>query len=119
MLDGAHTPVSLGLVLAELATDGSLRGRPVVVLGVGRDKPLPELLKLLAPLAEVVFCTSTDSGLARPPKEVAQAARELGLDAETSSDPRAAITRALAQAGSAWVLVTGSLHLVGAVRRFL
>ena len=119
VLDGAHTPESLSRVLAELAADPRLPGRPTVVFGAGRDKRLGELLKLLAPVADQLLCTSSDSGLAQSTSEVAQAARELGLDAETASDPRTAIARALDRAGSGWVLVTGSLHLVGDVRRTL
>ena len=119
VLDGAHTPDSLGLVLAELAGSGDLPGRPVVVLGVARDKPLPALLKLLAPVAETVVCSSAGSGPALSATKVAQAAREAGLDAETASDPGAAIQRALALAHGRWVLVTGSLHLVGLVSSHL
>ena len=116
VLDGAHTPGSLELLLGELESRADLPGRPVVVFGAARDKPLTALLKLLVPVAEIVVCSSAGSGLALPALEVAQAAREAGLDVETASDPRAAIQRALALARSRWVLVTGSLHLVGHAR---
>jgi folylpolyglutamate synthase/dihydropteroate synthase len=46
-------------------------------------------------------------------------ARESGIGAVVSETPRRALDEALRLAGSdGWVLVTGSLHLVGAVRRF-
>jgi ABC-type branched-subunit amino acid transport system ATPase component len=44
--------------------------------------------------------------------------RALGLDAHAIADPRAALDEAVRRAGiRSWVLVTGSLHLVGALRR--
>ncbi len=119
VLDGAHTPGSLAAVLAELGRDPSLPGRPCVVFGAGRDKDHTALFSLLRGVAERVFCSSVGQGLASPSTELASKAAEVGLDTETVSDPRVAIQRALAAASGRWVLVTGSLHLVGAVRRHL
>ena len=119
VLDGAHTPGSLAAVLAELGRDPGLPGRPCVVFGAGRDKDHRALFSLLRGTAERVFCSSVGQGLASPSTELASKAAEVGLDTETVSDPRVAIQRALAAASGRWVLVTGSLHLVGAVRRHL
>jgi dihydrofolate synthase / folylpolyglutamate synthase len=119
VLDGAHTPGSLAAVLKELGQDPSLPGRPLVVFGAGRDKDHPALFSLLAGVAERVFCTSLGEGLASPSAALATKALAAGLDAENVSDPRVALQRALDAAPGRWVLVTGSLHLVGALRRQL
>jgi dihydrofolate synthase/folylpolyglutamate synthase len=119
VLDGAHTPGSLSAVLAELSKDPSLPGRPLVVFGAGRDKDHAALFSLLAGVAERVFCSSLGEGLASPSAELALKARAAGLDAENAPDPGVAMQRALAAATGRWVLVTGSLHLVGALRRQL
>jgi len=120
VLDGAHVPSSLRAVLGELLADPGLPGRPVVVLGMGRDKDARGLLKALAGQSDRVFCTSAGTGPYRSPGELLEQAVRLGLEAAAVSDPKDALQAALrrAQPGG-WVLVTGSLHLVGAVRGLL
>jgi dihydrofolate synthase / folylpolyglutamate synthase len=117
VLDGAHVPSSLRAVLDELAADPGLPGRPVVVIGMGRDKDAHGLLKALAGRSDRVLCTSAGAGPYRTPGELLAVAVQLGLEAAAVSDPKDALQAALRRAQSGgWVLVTGSLHLVGAVR---
>jgi dihydrofolate synthase/folylpolyglutamate synthase len=117
VLDGAHVPESLALVLRDLACDPELAPDPVVVLGMGSEKDARGLLKALQGRADRVLCTSPGDGPYRHPMELRALALELGLAAEVLPDPQAALEQAVRAAGSAgWVLVTGSLHLVGAVR---
>lgn len=118
VLDGAHVPASLEAVLDELAGRTSLQGRPVAVFGCGSDKDARGLLKALGRRVDRTLCTSVDAGPSALPTELVRLARELGLEASRASDPGRAFQDALrlARERRSWVLVTGSLHLVGALR---
>lgn len=119
VLDGAHVPESLELLLRDLAEDPGLAGLPVVVIGMGREKNAQGLLKALRHRTDRVLCSSVGDGSGRGAEEVETLAREFGLDACAVPDPAAALEMAVRTAGTrGWVLVTGSLHLVGAVRRY-
>lgn len=119
ILDGAHTPESLEACLRDLENDPELPGRLVCVFGTGGEKNAPLLLKVLRPRTDSVLCTSVGPGPYRAPEELRSMAQELGIDAMAIETPRAALDEALRLAGrEGYVLVTGSLHLVGAVRRF-
>ena len=115
LVDGAHTPVSVRSVLAELRGDPTLTGRPVVVLGLACDKDLDGILKALLPAAERLVCTSVGSELHRTPEEISGAATALGATASAVATPRRALDSALEVACGRWVLVVGSLYLAGAV----
>jgi dihydrofolate synthase/folylpolyglutamate synthase len=117
VLDGAHVPESLALLLRDLARDPELARPPVVVLGMGLEKNALGMLKALQGGVDRVLCTSVGEGPYRGADELTAIARELGLAAVAVSDPMAALDRAVRSVGAGgWVLVTGSLHLVGAVR---
>ena len=117
VLDGAHVASSLEAVLEELAQDPRCRGRGTAVFALGGDKDAPGLLKVLTARVDSVFCTTAGTGPYRPPEELAAAAHGLGVVAQAVADPWEAFQLALATArGGGWVLVTGSLHLVGALR---
>ncbi|MEM7306809.1 MAG: bifunctional folylpolyglutamate synthase/dihydrofolate synthase [Planctomycetota bacterium] len=116
VLDGAHVPSSLRVVLDDLEGDSRLRGRPQALLGVGLDKDAAGLLKVLRDRVDRVFCTSAGDGPYRAPQELLALASRLGIAAE-ASPPGDALQAAVGRAQpDGWVLVTGSLHLVGAVR---
>jgi dihydrofolate synthase/folylpolyglutamate synthase len=117
VLDGAHVPSSLEAVLAELTGRSSLAGPLVAVLGCGADKDAEGLLKVLRGRADRLVCTFAGGPTGRPPADLLRLARGLGMAAESAAEPEAALRRALELCrGGGWVLVTGSLHLVGAVR---
>ena len=119
VLDGAHVPESLALLLRDLARDPELAVPPVVVLGLGLEKNAQGMLKALQGGVDRVLCTSVGEGPYRGADELAALARELGLAAQAVPEARAALDEAARAAGTGgWVLVTGSLHLVGALRRF-
>jgi dihydrofolate synthase/folylpolyglutamate synthase len=64
-----------------------------------------------------VLCTSVGRGPYRGADELAALAARLDLPARSVPDPAAALEEAVKDAGpEGWVLVTGSLHLVGALR---
>lgn len=119
VLDGAHVASGLERVLADLEADPALAGRPSAVFGTGLEKDSRALLKALLPRVDSLVCTSVGDGPYRPAEELAALARELGGGAQARPDPHRALDEALRLAApGGWVLVTGSLHLVGAVRRF-
>ena len=118
VLDGAHVPESLELVLRDLAREPELAVPPVVVIGMGLEKNARGLLKALVGRSDRVLCSSVGEGPYRGAAELEGFARELGLAARAVPDPAAALEEAVRVAGTGgWVLVTGSLHLVGALRR--
>jgi dihydrofolate synthase/folylpolyglutamate synthase len=117
VLDGAHTPASLESVFADLAARPELDARPVVIFGAAKDKDLTSMLKVLAGRTDRVVCSSAGSRTAAPLEELVENARRFVAGAEMASVPRMALTRAaeLCHPGG-WILITGSLHLVGALR---
>lgn len=120
VLDGAHTPGSIAALLRELEHDPQLAGRPLVaVVGLARDKDHAAILKALAGRAERVICTSVGTALARTADELRLELEAVGARGEALTPPCAAVDRAIELAGQGWVLVTGSLHLAGAVRAHL
>jgi len=122
LLDGAHVASSIAAVLREAALDPRLpRRKPVVVLALGRDKDAAAILKALRDGTDRLLCTTAASGSLRAVETLAEESSRAGIDAETAADPADALAKGLqlaAYAGS-WVLVTGSFHLVGAIRPLL
>lgn len=117
VLDGAHVPTSLTAVLEELRGDRDLSGPCQPVLSLARDKDARGLLKALEGHADRLICTSVEGGRHWPADELAGLARELGFEALAEPDAGEALAQAMVSAGAdGWVLVTGSLYLVGALR---
>ena len=78
------------------------------------------MLKLLIGRADRVFCTSPGPGPYVSPSELERQAMGLGLEAKAFDDPERALQEALQHCGEhQWVLITGSLHLVGRLRGLL
>lgn len=120
VLDGAHVASSLARVLDELGLRAGLERPPVVILGLGKDKDCEGLLKLLGARVDRLVCTSVGSQTAVPPEALVENARRFVVGAQSASTPRIALDQARGLcSGDDWLLVTGSLHLVGAVRPLL
>jgi dihydrofolate synthase/folylpolyglutamate synthase len=122
VLDGAHVASSVSHVLEELSHDSELRGRPVVVLALGRDKDAPAILKTLRSRADRLVCTTAASGPLRATGTLIEEASRVGFVAETAADPTDALDKAARLAEETpggWVLVIGSFYLAGAVRPLL
>ena len=116
ILDGAHNQDGMRKLVRSLRW--LLRDQPlVVVFGAMADKDLSlvfDELRRLEP-SSVVFTAAPSAG-ARAVRPGALAAA-WGAPAELRPDPREALARARELAGDeAWVLVTGSLYLVGELR---
>ena len=116
VLDGAHTPDSLESALEVLGADPRLPGRPTVVFGTARGKDAETMLKLLQVSADRVLCTSLDPTLHFSSEDLVAKALEHGLEALNVSQPWTAVLTGVEQSAGRWLLVTGSLHLAGALR---
>ena len=116
-LDGGHNPHA-GRALAETVQRLFAKDqRPVtMIVGMFARKDAQGFFAPFAPLHPHVFTTTFDSPNAAPPQELADAARAVGLTAETAGSIEAAVDRALAVPGPApHVLICGGLHFAGEV----
>ena len=122
ILDGAHNPAGADVCANVFFTDFDPVGRRVLVVGALAGRDISETLSALrADDFDLVIAAPAPSPRARPAKEIADAAVELGCDnvvtaasVEQACDP--ALTDATADDA---VLVAGSLYVVGAARPHL
>ena len=119
VLDGAHVPFNIAAVLRDLALDPGLSGPCVAIVALAADKDAEGFVAELAGRASnVVFTDVPGSSRGRSPVELKALAESLGLVSEVEPDAKGALKRGieLATKANAWLLVTGSLYLVGALR---
>ena len=119
VFDGAHVPFNLAAVLADLSRAPDLAAPCVAVVALAADKDARGFLAELSRRAAAVVLTdlpSTNRG--RPAEDLQAIARALGLASEVERDSHKAFWRGLelAEKAGAWLLVTGSLYLVGELR---
>ena len=121
LLDGAHNPQGAMALAAELAVErGAGRPRPVLVFAAMKDKDVAGLISPLLPHVVRVVATRPGVDRAEDPEVLAATIRGAGTPAETASGPAEALARARELAGSdGFVLVAGSLYLVGSVLALL
>jgi dihydrofolate synthase/folylpolyglutamate synthase len=120
VLDGAHVPFNLEAVLRDLARAPELSGPCVGLVALAADKDASGFLAELGKRAStIVFTDLPGSSRGRSPAELHGLAASFGLSSEAEPDASRALSRAvdLAAEAKAWLLVTGSLYLVGAVRK--
>jgi dihydrofolate synthase/folylpolyglutamate synthase len=116
LLDGAHNPAGVQVLLAGLRS--LYPGRKVhCVFGVVADKDRAPMLRALLPSCTSVHLTPLDTPRSLPPERYLDEARALCADvcAWPSLDAALAGARARAAPGDV-ILCTGSLFLVGSVR---
>jgi dihydrofolate synthase/folylpolyglutamate synthase len=117
VLDGAHVPTSVSGVLQQCGLMGLPQREPQVVLALGQDKDAGGILKALYGAVDRVHSTSVEGSLHRDAVELANEARGFGLEVQDHIQPLEALSAAAVGAKpDGWVLVIGSLHLVGALR---
>ena len=118
LLDGAHNVAGAEALAAHLALRGG--PRPVLLFAAMADKDISGILGPLVPHVASVVTTQPGVARAADSKDVAAAARALGLPAGAEPDPARALEKARTLAGpGGLVLVAGSLYLVGAVTALL
>lgn len=116
-LDGTHNPAGARELLA--FWDEHFSGRRILlVYGAMRDKAVDEITGLLFPRAAKIILTQPRQPRAISAGMLAEMSGHLAESLETVPDPAAALDRALelAAPGDA-VFATGSLYLVGDLRR--
>jgi dihydrofolate synthase/folylpolyglutamate synthase len=121
VLDGAHNPDGAAAARATLDDDFAGRTPDVLVVGFTGGRDPGEMLRALgAERSRLVVACKPASPRGADPASVAAAAASLGVDAEVVPSVSAAVGRALAAAGeNDFILVTGSLYVVGEARGVL
>ncbi|MBN2247614.1 MAG: dihydrofolate synthase [Coriobacteriia bacterium] len=116
VLDGAHNP-DAAAVLSSAIRDSFRGGLPVIVLGVLADKDVEGIVRALADTASGFIATENGSSRCLPADELA-AVVERVTGRTTLAVPvlREALAIARERGGEGGVVVTGSLHTVGAVK---
>jgi dihydrofolate synthase / folylpolyglutamate synthase len=119
VFDGAHVPFNLAAVLRDLARMPDLAGSCIAVVALAADKDAAGFLRELAGRASAIVLTDLPSASrGRSAGELQAIAASLGLTSEVVRDAKLAFQRGveLAVHANAWLLVTGSLYLVGELR---
>jgi dihydrofolate synthase/folylpolyglutamate synthase len=118
-LDGAHNPAG-ARALVRFWEENFADRRVILVYGAMRDKAVPEIAEILFPKAAAVVLTRPEQFRAAAPETVRDLAGHLNPNIVIESEPSAALARALAAAsrqGRDVIFVTGSLFLVGDIKR--
>ena len=116
-LDGTHNPAGARELAAFL--DENFAGRKIyLVFGAVRDKSVDEIASRLFPRAAKVFITAPKQSRAISPSALAEMTSDLASNLEVIPEPLDALERAIAAAiPDGVVIATGSLYLVGDLRR--
>ncbi len=117
-LDGTHNPAGAREIAA--FWEAHFRGRNIyLVYGAMRDKAVDEIAGLLFPRAAAVILTSPAQARAISASALAEMTIHHARRVEAVSEPSQALERALELASPDDVIfVTGSLYLVGDLRRY-
>ena len=119
VLDGAHVPFNIAAVLRDLALTPDLAGPCVAIVALAGDKDAQGFVAELGKRAStIIFTDLPGSSRGRVPAKLQALAASLDLESEVEPDAEGALARGLELAGeaNAWLIVTGSLYLVGALR---
>ena len=116
LLDGAHNEGGAA-ALAKYIGDFSGE-RPVLVFAMMKDKAIRRVVSILFPLAKKVILTSIPYSRVATPADIRRLSRPFKDKIAVEPSLQAAIRLAKTEAGPrGLVLVTGSLFLVGAVKK--
>jgi dihydrofolate synthase/folylpolyglutamate synthase len=111
VLDGAHNPAGAGTLRAAIKQYFP-QARPVLILGMLRDKDWMTMCEILAPLADQIYLVPVHSERTAAPEELRGACQK--AHATVAIHPVDSLSQALAQsAADPLVVVTGSLYLIG------
>jgi dihydrofolate synthase/folylpolyglutamate synthase len=115
ILDGAHNPSGLELLLQSLEPLLA-RGKVVFLAGVMGNKDYRRMLRQIAPYAQELLCLAPDCDKALPSVRLKECADARGIPATAFDDVAEGVMTALRVACGQPIVVFGSLYLAGAVR---
>jgi dihydrofolate synthase / folylpolyglutamate synthase len=117
VIDGAHTPEGMRLLKSTFRQvyPGI---KPLMLLGMLRDKNFKALIEIIIPIAREVVCVAPQGNRALDPDELATMVREHGIPASVAPDITEGFQRLLKKSShDDVVLAAGSLYMIGPVRR--
>jgi len=118
ILDGAHNPAG-ALVLKESLEKEFQYQNLILLIGIMKDKDIPSMFHLLAPLAHHIILTKPHTDRATAPSLLKKALGQNGKKAEIAEDLTEAIERGLSLTRKDDLLcITGSLYTVGEARAY-
>jgi dihydrofolate synthase/folylpolyglutamate synthase len=117
IIDGAHTPE--GMRMLKSAMRRLYPGKkPLMLLGMLRDKNYEALVKIIAGIASEVVCVSPQGDRALDPEELAAQVRKAGVPATAAGTIEQGFDILHKKASKRDViLAAGSLYMIGPVRR--
>lgn len=117
IIDGAHTPEGMRLLKSALIKLYPSR-KPLLLLGILKDKNVETLVRTIAPIAKRVVCVAPHSDRSLNPKELCKIVTGLGTPATSMDSIEGGFSDLLEQAEMDDVIIAaGSLYMIGPVRR--
>jgi dihydrofolate synthase/folylpolyglutamate synthase len=119
ILDGAHNPAGITALVDAFQTKypGT---RPVLIMGVLKDKDYAEMVQILSRITDRVICCSVNSLRSAAPDELIAAFQKANPSASTVFTSAPSFPGALSTTAQApLVLVTGSLFFIGEALEYL
>ncbi|MDQ7782701.1 MAG: folylpolyglutamate synthase/dihydrofolate synthase family protein [Desulfomonilaceae bacterium] len=116
LIDGAHT--AEGMRLLKNAFRTLYPGvRPLLLLGLLKDKNYDKLARIIAPAAAEVVCVRPQGDRSLDPEVLAAIVESMGIPVETAPSIPAGFERLMGRAApDDVVLAAGSLYMIGPVR---
>jgi len=116
ILDGAHNAEGAAALAAHLRR--TFKERVILVFGALRDKDIRAMTRHLFPLAGTVLLTRIPNERSAEPSDIAALIPVFRGRLRVEPDPRRAVRLALGESGGRTpIVITGSLYLVGEVKR--
>lgn len=114
MVDCAHNPPAMNTLVKNYRKLTDLR--PLLVVGIMKDKDIYGILSRLSELSDrVIFTTPDEPERAADPSYLKRVSDGMFREATVIEDPAEAYSKSLEQSGP--VLVTGSMYLVGIIKK--
>lgn len=111
LLDGAHNVAGAETLRATLEKEFA-GSRPVLIFGALADKNWPDICRLLAPLAAKIFTVPVASERRANAEEMAKVFRSANPPADVAAAENLS-TALIANKNEPFILITGSLYLIG------
>lgn len=117
LLDGAHNPAGAA-TLRDALVEYFPGAKPALILGALADKDCRAICEILAPLARRVICAPVKSERTAAAEAIADICQRANPDAKVGAS--AGLAEALqAMAGEPFVMIAGSLYLIGEAMELL